>query len=52
VGSLGNSTNNTTEFQALEIGLEILIQEGMTKAIVEGDSALVINTVRKLQNGT
>jgi ribonuclease HI len=51
-GSLGNSTNNTTEFRALEIDLEILIQEGMTNAIVEGDSTLVINTVRRLQNGT
>jgi ribonuclease HI len=52
VGSLGNSTNNAAEFGALETGLEILSREGMTNAIVEGDSALVINTVRKLQNGT
>jgi ribonuclease HI len=51
-GSLGNSTNNAAEFGALETGLEILSREGMTNAIVEGDSALVINTVRKLQNGT
>jgi ribonuclease HI len=50
-GSLGNSTNNAAEFRALETGLEILNREGMTNAIVEGDSALVINTVRKLQNG-
>jgi ribonuclease HI len=51
-GSLGNSTNNAHEFGALETGLEILSQEGMTNAIVEGDSALVINIVRKIQNGT
>jgi ribonuclease HI len=51
-GSLGNSTNNTAEFGALETDLEILHQEGMTNVIVEGDSMLVINIVRKLQNGT
>jgi ribonuclease HI len=50
--SLGKSTNNATEFGALETGLEILSWEGMTNAIVEGDSMLVINTVRKLQNDT
>jgi hypothetical protein len=50
--SLGNSTNNATEFGALETGLEILSRKGITNAIVEGDSMLVINTVRKLQNGT
>jgi len=50
-GSLGNSTNNAVEFGALEIGLEILHREAISNAIVEGDSMLVINTVRKLQNG-
>jgi ribonuclease HI len=50
--SLGNSTNNAVEFGALEIGLEILHREGMTNAIEEGDSTLVINIVRKLQNDT
>jgi ribonuclease HI len=50
--SLGNSTNNVAEFGALETGLEILSREGMTNTIVEGDSMLVINTVRRLQNGT
>jgi ribonuclease HI len=52
VGILGNSTNNAAEFGALEIGLEILSREGMTNVIVEGDSTLVINIVRRLQNGT
>ena len=51
-GSMGNSTNNAVEFGALEIGLEILHREAISNAIVEGDSMLVINTVRKLQNGT
>jgi ribonuclease HI len=52
VGSIGNSTNNATEFGALELGLEILRREGMVNVIVEGDSTLVINTTKKLQYGT
>jgi ribonuclease HI len=52
VGSLGNSTNNATEFGALELGLEILRRERMTNTIVEGDSTLVINTVKRIQNDT
>jgi ribonuclease HI len=51
-GSMGNSTNNAAEFGALELGLEILSRERMTNTIVEGDSTLVINTVKRLQNGT
>jgi ribonuclease HI len=49
---MGKSTNNTTEFRSLEIGLEILSHERMTTTIMEGDSTLVINTVKRLQNGT
>jgi ribonuclease HI len=52
MGILGNSTNNATEFGALETGLEILNREGMRNAIVEGDCALVINIVRKIQTCT
>jgi ribonuclease HI len=52
VGSMGNSTNNAVELGALEIGLKILSYERMTNTIVEGDSTLVINTVKKLKNGT
>jgi ribonuclease HI len=51
-GSLGNSTNNATKFGALETSLDILSRERMTNSIVEGDSKLVINTVRRIQNGT
>jgi hypothetical protein len=50
--SMGKSTNNAVEFGALEIGLEILSRERMKNTIVEGDSTLVINTVKRLQNGT
>jgi ribonuclease HI len=49
---MGNSTNNAAEFGALELGLEILSRERMTNTIVEGDSTLVINTMKRLQNGT
>ena len=36
----------------METGLEILHREGMENVIVEGDSMIIINTVRKLQNDT
>jgi len=39
------------EFGALKLGLEILICERMTNIIMEGYSTLVINTVKRLQNG-
>jgi ribonuclease HI len=50
--SMENSTKNAVEFGSLEIGLDILIHERMKNTIVEGDSTLVINTVKRLQNGT
>jgi ribonuclease HI len=49
---MGNSTNNVVEFGALELGLEILSCKRMTNIIVEGDSTLVINTAKIIQNGT
>jgi len=48
----GNSTNNVSKFGDLELGLKILSRERMTNIIVEGDSTLVINTMKRLQNGT
>jgi ribonuclease HI len=51
-GSMGNSTNNAMEFGALKLGLKILRRERMINTIVEGESTLVINMVKKLQNGT
>jgi ribonuclease HI len=51
-GSQGNSTNNVMEFGASELGLEILSCERMTNTIMEGDSTLVINTAKRLPNGT
>jgi ribonuclease HI len=49
---MGNSTNNVAEFGALELGLKILSHERMKNIIVEGDSTLVINMTKRLQNGT
>ena len=49
---MGKSTNNATKFESLEIDLEILSRERMINTIVEGDSTLVINMVKRLQNST
>jgi ribonuclease HI len=51
-GSMGKSTNDATKFGAMELGLEILRRERMKNTIVEGDSTLVINMVKRLQNDT
>jgi ribonuclease HI len=51
-GSLGNSNNKVVKFGALETSLEILSYERMTNVIAEGYSMLVINIVKRLQNGT
>jgi ribonuclease HI len=50
--SMGKSTNNAWKFSVLEIGLEILSCERMKNTIVEGDSTMVINMVKRLQIGT
>jgi ribonuclease HI len=52
VGSMGKSTKNAAEFGAMKLGLEILIHERMKNTIMEGESTLVINMVKRLQNGT
>jgi hypothetical protein len=44
------STDNGAEFGALEVGPEILSRERMTNTIMKGDSTLVINIVKSLQN--
>jgi ribonuclease HI len=49
---MGNSTNNDVEFGALELGLEILSHKRMKNTTMEGYSTLVINMVKRLQNGT
>jgi ribonuclease HI len=51
VGNMGNTTNNAMEFEAMELGLKILSRERMKNIIVEGNSTLVINMAKGLQNG-
>jgi ribonuclease HI len=50
--SVGNTTNNAAEFFSREQGLEILVREGIVNVTMEGHSALVIGTVRRIQCGT
>jgi len=49
---LGNATNNVAELMALKQCLEILIESDLHNAIVEVDSELIINSVKKICNGT
>lgn len=49
---LGNSTNNMVELMALEKCLERLIESNLHNAIVEADSELIINSIKKICNGT
>jgi ribonuclease HI len=49
--SMGKSTKNATEFGSLKLGLKILSCERMTNTIMEGDSTLVTNMVKRIQNG-
>jgi len=48
----GIESNNEVEFNALKQGLEIARRERIQKLVVEGDSTLVIDIVKKLQQGT
>ena len=50
--NLGHSTNNVVELNAMVKGLNISIQKGFQKLILEGDSSLVITICRKLMNDT
>ena len=52
VDSCGIISNNEVEFTTVGQGLRIAIRLGYKNVEVEGDSSLVINTVRKLNNGT
>lgn len=48
---LGTATNNMAELMALEKCLEILIESNLHNAIIEADSELIINAVKKICNG-
>ncbi|XP_059067866.1 uncharacterized protein LOC131858594 [Cryptomeria japonica] len=44
---LGKVTNNTTEILSLIEGLNMCKELGITKLEIEGDSAIIINAIRK-----
>jgi ribonuclease HI len=52
VDFIGIRNNNVTKIQALEKGLNITIQEGFEKLVVEGDSQIIIQMPKKLQRGS
>ena len=47
----GIATNNEVEYHALNRRLEIAIREGYQRLQIEGDSKLVIDTIKQLQQG-
>jgi len=49
---LEKATNNMVELMALEQSLEILIESNLHNTIIEDDSKLIINSVKKICNGT
>lgn len=42
-----DTTNNEAEIRALEAGLEMCVEKGLTKVTIEGDSQIIINGVTK-----
>jgi ribonuclease HI len=51
VGSIGHSTNNTTELWGLIKGLQLATKNNFAKIIVEGDSQIIIGLLRRIING-
>ncbi len=49
---LGRATNNMTELMALEQCLEILMESNLQNTIIKADSELIINSVKKICNGS
>ena len=49
---LGKATNNMVELMALEQCLEILMDSNLHNTIIESDSELIINSVKKICNGS
>lgn len=46
-GGLGLSTNNEAEIRALEAELNLCVQIGISRVIIEGDSQIIINDIIK-----
>jgi ribonuclease HI len=51
LGYIGHSTNNVAELWGLTKGLQMAIKNNFSKLIVEGDSQIIINLLRKILNG-
>jgi len=49
---LGNATNNMVELMAIEHSLEILMDLNMHNTIIDVESELTINSVKKIVNGS
>jgi ribonuclease HI len=45
--SIRPTTNNFAELEALEKGLLLCLELGLTKVIIEGDSQIILNAIRK-----
>eukprot|EP00253_Pinus_taeda_P001503 PITA_01503 len=50
-GHLGKATNNMVELMAMEHCLEFLVQENYQNMIIEADSKLIINSVKRISWG-
>jgi len=50
--SIGINSNNVAELQALLSGLVIAKKHGWSALVLEGDSLIIINTIKKLINDT
>ncbi|GLJ15905.1 hypothetical protein SUGI_0262800 [Cryptomeria japonica] len=46
-GGLGMATNNKAEIRALEAGLDLCIQNGISKVLIGGESQVIINDIIK-----
>ncbi|GLJ42714.1 hypothetical protein SUGI_0885530 [Cryptomeria japonica] len=44
-GRLGKATNNEAKIRALEAGLNLCVQNGISKVLIEGDSQIIINGI-------
>jgi ribonuclease HI len=51
-GQIWINTNNATEHQALEEGIRVVEAQGYEKIIIEGDSQIMINMFKRLQQGS
>lgn len=49
---LGKATNNMVKLMAMEIGLEILIINRSSNLIIEEDSEITINSVKRISYGS